>query len=218
MIKLVIFDLWNTLVSPNNLKFTQRIAKVLDLDEDYVLDYIRSSSSRHTNIHYMTIVREIWKYRYKTTIPIPILKEIENEYKDFVDQTVLIENALECINELHANGIKTAIVSNATSVSIDIVKKFKLDKIINKIYLSCLTGYLKPDPRSFQIVLHDFNVSFDEVCVVGDKITTDILGAKILKMNVILFAPNLYINNDTLPVDMLAISNNLIDIPRYIIK
>ena len=66
------------------------------------------------------------------------------------------------------------------------------------------------------ISLKDFNVKSNEVCVIGDKITTDILGAKLAQINVILFAPDLIINESIMPVDMIAIVNDLIDIPKYL--
>lgn len=217
MIKAIIFDLWNTLVSPNGEKFTQRIARALELDEDYVLDYIRSSSSRHNEIHYKEIVREIWKYRFQDSIPPKYLKRVEKEYKSFVNNTVYISNAIECLKTLRSNGIKIYILSNSTSVSIDVVERLSIHTLVDEVFLSCQIGFLKPDPRSFYTIVNELNILPNNLCVVGDKITTDILGAKISGMKVIWFAPHIKINNQHLiPVDLLGIATDLDQVPNII--
>lgn len=216
MIKVAIFDLWNTLVIPIGPKFSTRLAKVMELDEDYVQDYIRASSSRHKEVHYLTIVREIWNYLYDTSVPSVISKKVEKEFIDFIANVKFVDNAFHCLEELKKNDIKVAIVSNSTSVSIEIVKNLGIDKLVDEVYLSCLTGYLKPDPRAFQQVTKKFEVKANEVCVVGDKITTDILGAKLAKMKTVLFAPNINYTSKVFPIDILSVINDLLLVPEVI--
>lgn len=218
MLKGCIFDLWNTLISPGGVKFTERLAKTLDIDDDYVLDYIRSSSSRHKSIHYMTIVQEIWSYRFNSTLPQVKKREIEIQHNDFIKSAVYLSNAKKCLRELRTIGIKSAIVSNATSVSADVVTYLKLEKQVDDIFLSCQAGYLKPDPRALLQVADKWKMDANQICVVGDKLTTDILGAKLANMQAIFYNPDLTLNRNINPVDLLYITSDLGEIPSLFSK
>lgn len=102
------------------------------------------------------------------------------------------------------------MISNTPPTTRGIIKRFNLGNYFDHIVLSCDTGYLKPDPRIFQIAIDQAKVTSEETCVIGDKIRTDILGGKILGTKTVLLDRRLAysINSDSrIPTD--AIINRL---------
>ncbi len=215
--KAIIFDLWNTLVKPGATTFTQCLADALSMEEDYIRDYIRASSSRNSNIHYSQIVQEIWHYTHKTSLDKATHKKVEDAYAHFVSDAKYINGASECLVELRENNFKIGVVSNATSVTIAVAKTLGLHEKVDDVFISCMTGYLKPDPRAFRMASRTWGVDEGDVVVVGDKITTDILGAKLAKMNVIWYAPHIKVMDvGNMPVDITAIVSDLRAIPTVL--
>ena len=213
--KAVVFDLWNTLVQPDSQTFTQLLAESLDMDEDNVRDYIRSSSSRQ-NIDYLQIVQEMWHYTHKEELPTLTLEKIKEACRVFADKATLISGAANCLRELRESNYKLAIVSNSTSVSYGVVKSLGLDDLVDDVFLSCSTGILKPDPRAFYKPVKKWRIDPKDIYVIGDKITTDVLGAKLARMHFIWYAPNITVKRDFIPVDIVGIVRSLQEIPKTI--
>lgn len=212
----VIFDLWKTLIKPGSKTFTQGIADALEMDEDYVRDYIRSSSSRNKNIGYKQIVQEIWSFTHDRSMGRDIQHRVDSTYKQFVADAKFIHGAEECLETLREKGYRVGIVSNSTSVSIAVTDALRLREKVDGIYISCVTGFLKPDPRAFHHVAKEWNLFPNQVLVVGDKLTTDVLGAKLAKMNVVWYAPNVVVKKTTIPVDIAGIISDLSEVVNIV--
>jgi HAD superfamily hydrolase (TIGR01662 family) len=216
IMKAVIFDLWNTLVRAREHTFTQCIAHALDMNEDCILDYIRASSSRNSDIHYTEIVQEIWQFTHHASLPPRTLSAVHDVYKNFVRNAEYVEYAETCLRELREYGYRIGVVSNATSVSDAVVRHLKLDKAVDRVFLSCFTGFLKPDPRAFHQASREWGISPEQICVVGDKISTDILGAKLARMHVLWYAPLVKVSGSSIPVDIVGIISSLMEVPKLL--
>jgi FMN phosphatase YigB (HAD superfamily) len=55
------------------------------------------------------------------------------------------------------------------------------------IWISCVSGYLKPDPRAFRTVADEWMFDPSAICVIGDKISTDVFGARLSGMPCVLY-------------------------------
>jgi len=216
--KAVFFDLWNTLIRPGSKKFTDCMAEAMNIEADYVLDYLRASSSRHSDVHYKRIVHEIWGYRHGKGISRATMKKVEVAHDQFVQSAEFIEGAVELLAGLRHQGLHVSIVSNATSVSATVVDRLGVRSMVDEVFLSCQTGYLKPDPRAFLKAAEGKAFQPNQCCVIGDKLTTDILGAKLASMPAIWFSPDVQVVRDELCVDLVAIVNALPQVREYIGK
>jgi HAD superfamily hydrolase (TIGR01662 family) len=86
---------------------------------------------------------------------------------------------LEVLQQLKANGIKIAIVSNTPKLSVDgVLEKFGFDRLFDAVCFSYDVGFLKTDPGLFDAAMEKLGVAKDEVVMVGDSLETDIVGAE----------------------------------------
>ena len=188
--KAYIFDLWNTLIVKKGRKETDMVSEHFGLDRNEVHEWIRISSVGKN-------ARE--KYRVFELLCMENDIEFTERDKSFVDELYdeylreceWIEGAKELIVSLKEKGYRVGILSNTTDLSHSVLEHFDLDKMVDHVVLSCDVGYLKPDPRIFQSILDEMNLKNNEVVMIGDKITTDILGAKTMNIDSILFEPRI---------------------------
>jgi HAD superfamily hydrolase (TIGR01549 family) len=74
---------------------------------------------------------------------------------------------------------KLALVSNTDCFSaVNVVKKFGLEKYFSRIFWSYDLGMIKSNPRMFQHVLDELEVTADEAAMVGDSVESDMLAAQ----------------------------------------
>lgn len=67
--------------------------------------------------------------------------------------------------------------------------KERLDEVSNKLGISYVSFALKPLSRGFRVIRKKEKVSFEEMCIIGDQIVTDIFGGNRLKMFTVLVDP-----------------------------
>ena len=94
---------------------------------------------------------------------------------------ILMDGALEFIKKL-TNEVADArcyIVSNGATINAEgRIRSTGLDKYLEKIYVSEWMGAAKPSPEFFDIVLAGVNEPKESCIVIGDSLTSDMLGAK----------------------------------------
>ncbi|MBC2716056.1 MAG: HAD family hydrolase [Desulfobacteraceae bacterium] len=185
----IIFDLWNTLVFlPQGFRLRERIADYSGVPLKTVQEYMRLISSVRQDFDFSHLCELL--YQENGLILSSSNRQKLSEIYDETLQLVRWESgACEVLEELKRIGIKTAVVSNSTEFSIKVISQMGIDSLVDIVALSCLSGFLKPDPRAFLPVIDKWT-TIDNVVVVGDKITTDILGAKVLGVDVIHYNKN----------------------------
>ena len=92
-----------------------------------------------------------------------------------------VEGLDNWINYMKENGISLILTSNS--------KEQRVEPFAKGIDLDYVSMSLKPLWRGFKIALKRLGVKRNNVCVVGDQIFTDVLGAKLFGLKVILLKP-----------------------------
>lgn len=90
----------------------------------------------------------------------------------------LYPEVLQTLTTLRAKGFRLVVLSNWDRRLLRTLKDLRLDGFFEKIYISTLIGYSKPNPGAFQHVVNDLKVSPQEILHVGDTLNEDILGAQ----------------------------------------
>lgn len=90
----------------------------------------------------------------------------------------LYPEVLQTLTTIHSKGIRLVVLSNWDRRLLRTLKDLQLDGFFEKIYISTLIGYTKPDPKAFQYVVDDLKVPRQEILHVGDTLDEDILGAR----------------------------------------
>ncbi|MDW7651421.1 MAG: YqeG family HAD IIIA-type phosphatase [Bacillota bacterium] len=85
------------------------------------------------------------------------------------------------VNDVRNTGLKIAIVSNNTFT--------RVEAMSTQLGIIALSGAIKPRRRAFRSIASQFNLSPNEVAVVGDQLFTDILGGNRTGMFTILVTP-----------------------------
>lgn len=219
-----IFDLWNTLIKSGGPRLTQRLTHLLQnhsspdsLDHEDVLDYLRATGSLHRETDFLEIAEGLWRQYMSSDPPVEFLRQVDAEKQAFVESAQYMKGAKETIDLLHSAGKRVAIVSNATSVSLEVADRMKIRELIPDFWISCVSGYLKPDPRAFTEVAKHWGISCKRICVIGDKISTDILGARLSGMTAIVFNPSLSESHRFREGSIHAAANSLGHVPHLIV-
>lgn len=112
----------------------------------------------------------------------------------------LVEGAYEMLQTLHQRGYKLYAASN----SFGHLQRKRLTlagvmPFFEGTYISMDIGYDKPDRRFYDFALNDAQLSADEVLMVGDSMTTDIIGAQQVGIDTCWFNPTHRPIEDTQP-------------------
>lgn len=110
-------------------------------------------------------------------------------YNSFADVS-FIDGAIECLNSLKEDGHTLAIVSNAYPPTHKLIDDLKLYSFVDRVFLSCDIGAWKPSARAFEVPLRAMGASAHSTCMIGNRISTDIVGAIGANISPILFKPS----------------------------
>lgn len=91
------------------------------------------------------------------------------------------EEVLDLVDELRANGIRTAILTNGTDTIPDEVASINLGSHFESVFNSAEIGWTKPDVRAFQRVLDAMQLAPHEVFFTDDS-ASKLVGAEELGM------------------------------------
>lgn len=105
---------------------------------------------------------------------------------------VLMKGALEFVQKLKREipDARIYIASNGATINAEgRIKSTGLDKYIDKIYVSEWMGVAKPSPEFFDMCLEDIAEPKDTCIMIGDSLTSDMLGAKNASITSVWFMP-----------------------------
>ena len=124
------------------------------------------------------------------------VKKTEEEFLSYWFQAEKIDSEmLDIAKELREKGLRLFIISNGFRERGEYYKKNfsflgeSLGDIFEKIYFSYNTGYKKPDPKFFELILTENNLDPKE-CLYFDDSEKNILSANTLGINGIVFKDN----------------------------
>lgn len=130
-------------------------------------------------------------------------EKVNEAYQVHLGEAVFFfPGALELVQDLKAHGYIQCAVTNGTKVA-QVLKLANsgLDKLLDYIFISEDVGHEKPSPMFFQQVLDTLS-AYDkaEIIMVGDSLTSDILGGQNAGLRTIWFNPKQLPNkSDTQP-------------------
>lgn len=232
----VIFDLWNTLITVDGPRLVTRLARLINdpltaSGEDHtrtggsdvttadVIEYLRATGCLHISVPIVAIATDLWERRWRTAAPDCLEDLVAVEEKEFVHASRMKDDAEKIVDWVHSQKMKSAIVSNASAVSLQVLSRLDLkEKLTSDIWISCVSGYLKPDPRAFLTVAEAWRCDPANICVVGDKIPTDMFGARLSGMRAILLNEHATASHFSTGTSIEAVVSSLGDLPRAIMQ
>jgi 2-haloalkanoic acid dehalogenase type II len=180
MIKAIIFDFWGTLVEngifPSPVKQVKYILRVPMSFRDFIIRFehtIMTKPYADMNEAFSAVCEEFRINADERIIERLVGMWNKNELlaKPFLE-------TIEVLERLRKEGIKIALISDATPTIMRVVDKFSLGNYFDEMMFSFDSGLLKTDPEMYHKLVEKLGVEPEEVVVVGDSIPTDIIGAK----------------------------------------
>ncbi len=100
----------------------------------------------------------------------------------------LFPEVFDTLSKIHKLGIKNIVITDSENgeefVRNSLLRKFRVNKFIDKVITSKETGFIKPNPNIFDYVLKNFNLRKNEVLFIAhDKDEID--GAKKIGLKVV---------------------------------
>jgi HAD superfamily hydrolase (TIGR01549 family) len=190
MVKLVAFDLWKTLAE-----------KPFSISETIRKEFCPSSSLRHK--YFVKLYEEATqKTRWNTVEEMAedLLKKLGSQATERNIARVIdivceaegnfrvYEHSIKMLKVLKVHGYVTGLVSNTNIFSVDYIReKSELLKHIDFPVFSFEVGAIKPDRRIFEELLQRSGCPAEEALMVGDREEDDIIPAKELGMQAIVY-------------------------------
>ena len=124
----------------------------------------------------------------------------------------LFPNAHQILDYLLPKYQMHIITNGFSEVQFTKLKVSGLDKYFNKVITSEEAGVKKPDPKIFEFAFNKTKTNADVSLMIGDDFKVDIMGAKTIGMDQVLFDPQreLTMNGATYYI------NNLIELKRFL--
>ena len=181
--KVVVFDLWNTLIYDSSKEKHEKMSKLLGFENRQEFWDYCDSHFFHRNQKFYDFLKELIEERVSGKTTFEEIKKIWEETRNYVN---MFPDTIDLLKKLKKK-YKLAIISNSAGEEARMaLEKFEVDSFFDYIVLSCEVEIAKPDPRIFQLVLDYFDVNGEECVMVGDNLETDIIPAKTLGMKGIL--------------------------------
>jgi len=190
MIKLIVFDLWKTLVYSD---IPHR--KTVKIQEE---TGSKIPNKRFIKIFEDSIQTKVWDSRedvYRNLCKNSDIepseknvKKISEIMKDSEEKIKPYPHSIQMLKALKKRGYKIGLLTNSSCFDIEsLKKKTNLLDYIDYPVFSFDLGMIKPDVRMFQEVLKKADCKPEEAIMIGDKMDDDFFSAKSIGMNAVLF-------------------------------
>ncbi len=193
MIRLVIFDVWDTLLSLEKMHelLALKLSKQLSLDSGSVLSVLRGVQAdvRSLRINKVPASKVLEESRRRLCEKLGlgmdkfmlVHEELRREAEEGRLGYLVIEGVREVLPYVKSRGLKTAILGNVlfwdSSITLGILRSSGLSNYVDKLFFSDVSGIQKPEFEAFASVLKHFNLKPDEAVHVGDSVREDFAGA-----------------------------------------
>ncbi len=202
MLRLVIFDVWDTLLSLEKMHelLASRLSEHLNLDPHEVLDSLKRIHSEVKNLRInktpASRVLEESRKRLCEKLGLSmshfmlIHEELSKEAEEGKLGYLIIDGVREVLSYVRAKGLKTAVLGNVlfwdSSITVSILETSGLSSFIDKFFFSDTLGFQKPEFEAFMTVLKHFNLKPSEAIHVGDNVREDFGGALVAGLKAVL--------------------------------
>jgi len=169
MIKLLIFDLWGTIIENGVYSPIKQVKNILRINmpfEEYVVRFEKVLMLNNYSDLYEGFKLVCKEFNIRDN-PYILNKLVGIWNKNWL-LAKPYNNALETVQTLKEK-YKTVLIVNADKSINSLIEKYSLEKYFDKIYLSYQTKFLKVNPESFKLIIKDFNVKPEECVMIGDS-------------------------------------------------
>ena len=146
------------------------------------------SEAKH-GLHTIAEVMELYPKEFIATIGYPpeAVDPFKHAFRAAWGKThTLVPGAKEMLENLQAKGYRLFAASNSFGhLQRSRLERAGILKYLEDTYISMDIGYDKPDVRYFEEALRRCGLQPNEVLMIGDSLTTDILGAQAVGMDTI---------------------------------
>ncbi len=184
MIKVIIFDLWNTLI-PITVDHTHWVSLLkkekLSMDE-FIPRY--EDAVQLKNYSSFDELRKDFFDEFQEKDNSLLEQTLYEVYFNRYDKIHYFPDVEHILKKLKSEEYKIALLSNMESLNYkEVEEKLHLEKYIDLFAYSFIVGSLKPSKKSFEFVLNHFKIQPSECLVVGDTPRSDIMGAQRVGMH-----------------------------------
>lgn len=173
MIKVVIFDLDDTLISEKEYIKSgyQHIAEIIEnkfsIDKNQVYDdLINLSRVSPKNVY--NRLYDNYQIKYSKEMILDLVKEYRGHFPDIQ----FYDDVITCLTELKKLGIKVGIITDGYAIAQrQKLKAINAGKYFDEIIITDELGreFWKPHPKAFELTKKKFNINFDEIIYIGDN-------------------------------------------------
>lgn len=238
MIKLVTFDLWNTLISENGVDLTgYRVDRILPVFKEHSIKNINEKMLRDAFSDSWKMFMYEWEARHYTPTTAAMLMAAFEKLGILTDEKLfnrtllemetilldapvrLIEGTEAILNDLKKD-YKIALISDTGFTPgkylRQLLKKFGIFDLFNVMAFSDEIGVSKPDRRMFDYVLKECRIEPNEAIHIGDLLRTDIAGASNAGMQSVHFRKEIFIKEDPCTAVPSFVADNAAEIPELV--
>ena len=148
------------------------------------------SEAKH-GLHTIAEVMEMYPKEFIETIGLPdeAVEPFKHAFRAAWGKThTLVPGAKEMLENLQAKGYRLFAASNSIGhLQRSRLEKAGILKYFEDTYISMDIGYDKPDIRFYQEALRRCGLQAKEVLMIGDSMTTDVIGAQKAGMDALFF-------------------------------
>ena len=214
MFKIILWDIDNTLLDFNaaeaySLKRRFEEFSLGECSDDAVARYNK------INIKYWEMLEkgemaksEILEARFKEffsteNIAFNRVKEFNEAYENGIaDKIFFNENGFEIVESLKGKYLQYAVTNGSYSVQSVRLEKSGFERLFDGVFISDSVGYEKPSKEFFSYVLsHIPPVDRSEVLIVGDSLTSDMLGGYNAGIKCCWYNPQKNVNSKGIKID-----------------
>lgn len=200
MIRGIIFDLGLTL-----LNFTGDEKEAIEQGKKEILAYLQQSAlnieddkfleafstqldrsfrlrledhvERPTEIIFQNVMTDLG---YPDLLSDFVSQAMQSYYAPSEDHWVLMSETKEVLDSLQGEGFRLALLSNAGNEQNvrRLIKKANIEHYFEVILVSAHEGMRKPDQSLYQKIIELWNLSAEQIAMIGDSLEQDIVGAK----------------------------------------
>lgn len=186
MIKAVLFDLYETLIS-EFADGTRKVPRSNDFQEQWGLtkeeydEGWRSRQERRMNgklPDFPSVLRDMWQSKGKTLDEayLQTLYQARLDAKS-VPFDEISPNIIYMLKQLKSRGLRIGLISNCTEEEVRAWERSALAPYFDDVVFSYLTGYAKPDKEIYELSLRNLKVKPSEAVFVGDGGSRELDGA-----------------------------------------
>ncbi|AIF69046.1 haloacid dehalogenase [Palaeococcus pacificus DY20341] len=194
MIKVVLFDLDDTLVDTTKLAERARRNAVenmvkhglpVDFETAYneLLDLINEYGSNFSR-HFDYLLRRLDLSYNPKWVAAGVIGYHNTKFTQLKD----VKNAKKALIKLSSMGLRLGIVTDGDPIKQwEKILRLELEDFFEHVIISDFEGVKKPHPKIYQKALKLFGVEPEEAVMVGDRLYSDIYGAKNVGMHTVWF-------------------------------